>query len=386
MKFKLSNELINEIQENKEQKLFNCSLQKYEEISVITCFEENERKHPIIQILRTTSINGSEETLWYLDATNCIGSGAYGDVFSAYLIDSEWNLQEVINKKYFSEQYVIKRMIITDENGVKKIKNEAEKLSRFYPTMKPLFHEGTAYIVTKKLPGKTLNLSFSNEIVKLSFPEKISLIKEIWFAVNRMHHNTIDGKPAIVHGDLHSDNILVEYQYINKFKRYKFNVSLIDFGLSFYQSKDEPYKDVSFEKEPFVNDIFKLGGLFQSFFKKNNYSHENNELFKKTIRFIDKMFDITCSERPTSDEILNFFVAMDNLLTIKALPKEMQKNYKEEISDYLKRIENQGPTEVNKSSKLSLFGFFNYCLNSITSNEPEKKNNYELMEVKKNSN
>lgn len=223
MKFKLSKELINEIQENKEQKLFNCSLQKSEEVSAISSFEKNDKNQPTGQIIRTTNINGNEETLWYLDETNCIGSGAYGDVFFAYLIDSEWNVHEVIHKKYFSEQYVIKRMIITDENGVKEIENEVEKLSRFYPTMKPLFHNETAYIITKRLPGKTLSLSLSKEIVNLSFPAKISLIKEIWFAVNRMHHNTIDGKPAIVHSDLHSENILVEYQFINKFKRYKFN-------------------------------------------------------------------------------------------------------------------------------------------------------------------
>lgn len=392
MKFKLNKEKIKEIYENKDQTVFEL-----QEAGLIV----------------RTKDNSSKEVLWYLDTNKVLGKGCDGIVFPAYPINSKGEIEVDSSAQYVGKVFSLK------DNAEKKIREEAKKTSQFYRTMQPVFFEDKAYIITKRLPGSTMNF-FKK---KLSLSEAVRLMKEICFEINNIH------RKLIVHGDIHPDNLLIKRliqdELKEKYSKYIYNISFIDFGLSsVYQcNDDELYKDGSFDDLKL--DIFKLGVIFEKiflmqededielFFKKvkkfiyyvdvfdifkleMTFEPENNkedidiELFKKTKEFIERMVHIDYHKRPTSTEVLNFFVALDNLLTIYKLPKEEQKQYKEEIDDYIERINFPGKNssrrnfklekkvenaEVKQSEESILYRLFNSCLNSeaLISDEKEKK-------------
>lgn len=349
------------------------------------------------------SLKGKPKTYsYFVIDPNPIGKGAYGEIFKAYLIDSKTNK---INASKIWVDKKIKFFDNTDEEykeksekekskfrerKLKKVRREASFLNQFYKTKVPVIVGSYAHIITEYL-GEDDAIQYIEKanpkepeapistllprVASANFKEKINLIKEICFAYNNLHHNTVQTGRALFHGDVKGNNIRIQYNE----KKHVFDVYIVDFGLARHlgDNPETVFRTLKYLQDEFniqnegqlpkgtpyhlgfeafegyqgiFNDIYIFTVIFLIIldakypFKKkvaasqgfNQYSGQkmaaraaydftglnvpkfplNIDVAKFLIDFCNRMQNQNYLLRPSTDEVLTFIVALSNLCEV----------------------------------------------------------------------
>jgi serine/threonine protein kinase len=300
--------------------------------------------------------NPRAPTYYKVNENKLIGKGTFGHVYPAIQFDP-------VTHKHINENLCVKKGPKTYIEP-----DEAELLAHYYQPIKYItttYSEETFILMPYLGIPISHNCTLATELKKLTFLEKTLLLREIALAYNHIHHSTIS-TPATVHRDVKPENVLVKIN-INPYTKNKiFNVSPIDFNLADNLSKaitpsengtdmtkaPENYSDHAITKinaSSEKSDIYSLVSIFAMVLgEKNPYIHKipykndpqtaarkdfevngirinlptfelqtrkslSNRLQKSILRFLNAMQNQDPESRPTSDEVLKFFVTLNIL-------------------------------------------------------------------------
>ncbi len=181
-----------------------------------------------------------------------------------------------------------------------------------------------SYIVMKKLPGKELS---SLKLESFTIEQKIQLFLKVLLALKNQVHDL-----DLVHKDINSDNILVEFCE----KTEIFTVNIIDYGLAKKIEKGEQYNITVHPIEPPINygtptqdrqeyDILCLTGFSErlfcipdSYLSKNKKVNATNLAEKHQHRLeklIKSMFASDPESRPTIGALISEVEAIQDEMT-----------------------------------------------------------------------
>lgn len=278
------------------------------------------------------------------DSDSLIGEGGYGSVYKAFPIDAKTGkLQE--------KAYAVKKIAQKHYEA-----SEFNLFKRYYKVYPPAFTDSDVYIVSELFPGVDLFDRDSNlhpSLTTLSFQQTLKLIVELCIALNLFHHDTYSTGDAISHSDIKGQNIRVYFDPLTG----RIYANIFDFGMA-KEIEDNPdhliahgsgtplyfppeliklSRGIKSDIYAFVPIIISLlGGMpFEDKFphlKKMDfaalaaapYTYTNMLLkyeaeikaFKLPLRniiitFLDRM-QAEYSKRPSSDEMLKFFIVLSN--------------------------------------------------------------------------
>jgi serine/threonine protein kinase len=296
-------------------------------------FTPTDRPLCLLQIKDKDSKHGV--TRFYgFEAGDIIGEGAYGKVYKAYAIDPASGFMSL------DKCVVVK---IMDAKHFKN--NEHEIASKFLPLSVRIDYEKKILLVQPYL-GKPLESH--PDLGILSPKNLLSLIKNLVFKFNEMHHETLRTGIIIVHGDVKPGNILLNLVFDpkNPDTLIGMEVNPIDFGLSQYMCTDDSKYTHDFGRKgngyfpeetktpvPGIgikSDIYQLAGviayllgfrgkdhaILQSQYRLENLTKIKEFKFTPTVEkifidFLNKMRHADYRCRPESDEVLKFFQLLD---------------------------------------------------------------------------
>lgn len=233
---------------------------------------------------------GKKQTIKYfsieLNELNFLGQGSFGQVRLASLIAPDSNGSFTLppdpdpsNKQFavkIFDRYKLRQGgALSDSEIEANIAQEALMLGFYYKTEQPVESDSYIYLFTEYIPGSSLETFLqSDEFKTLTFLERLSLLREIMFAFNMVHKPFLKtGRQAHIHADIKPANINVEVMEGNP---KKFNVFIIDFGLSLQfslkESELEPWgasgtpsfmaPEALEDKRGIISDVYALAGIF----------------------------------------------------------------------------------------------------------------------------
>lgn len=287
-----------------------------------------------------------------------IGKGSYGRIYKAYALNPT-TAEPILDK------FIIVKEVKTEDFEEK----EFNIGSSFIDIYETFTHGDFTYI-----PQPYLGSSLKNnpEVIKLSPKNLLSLIKNLVFKMNEMHHPALRSSMVIAHGDVKMDNILVRILYNSLSQPSDITVNFIDFGLSktletiqvdkdqktFTIADDNPSKLHEFTVEGneyfpeetktqnpqfgIKSDIFQLAAVIAELLGAQDKSHLNQWVFTQSkytlaelpklaefkfgaevdkiiVDFINTMRHKDYNSRPDSDITCQFFFTLGNLQKAQTL-------------------------------------------------------------------
>lgn len=283
-----------------------------------------------------------------LDFSAKLGEGAYGKVYKSYEINRD---DGKFIKSIDGQDKCYAAKLFKEK--VDKIDKEREFLSALYETLPLIECDKGILLLSEYVPGINLldkKSKLSQEIARLPFISRLSIIHQLLYILNPIHHASPFHDKPFVHGDISGQNIKV---HIDK-ESGKIEVFLLDFGLSDYFENEEDTKPTKIEGTPehlppevifnrrrsLKSDIYALTPLFlqllgakKTFDNKRNYQITNRFFYSTPFEFkglfkeldlrsyphnllepckvfLNKMQSLAYEKRPNSDECLSFFTAL----------------------------------------------------------------------------
>lgn len=282
---------------------------------------------------------------------NIIGRGSYGTVYLAHPVDHDSGVIDLTTK------LAVKKFRNIDELNAR----EATFFNSYYGQCELLHSDKFDYMVMEYISGKSImhnnnsdsTYGLNNNLAKLDFCSRVKVIMNIMMTINLIHHDTPNTGTALVHGDINGSNILINLDDQTN----SINVYIIDFGLA----KELEVPQDELQPAPMVGtplfmpkelagdislhgvrtDIYALTPIFacilgatDPFINRNKLRWYEKGYFetpydftglceslampeypykiKKLItRFLTRMQSIEPSNRPNSDETLQFFVKLN---------------------------------------------------------------------------
>jgi len=328
---------------------------------------------------------GKSLSYYVIDYGERLGKGSFGEVYKAHKYDLDTN---TLDKEHPFAAKIFKKEVNKEED----LKREVKILRQYYKT-EPLQKIGDEWLViTEYVPGENLqNEKTRSKLEELTFFQRVNLINQLVLGVDRLHQTTFT-RSAIIHGDFKPSNVGLEIDI----KRGSTDISIFDFGLSFFPKNNSHSPEQSEGKKTIGNavyfpvetlgayfgiktDIYMLVNLisvilgeerpwklksaipdtFPRCRAKTKYFLDNLiefptilsnfDLKKATIAFLNRMQSNKYDERPDSDEVLRFFTTLN--LYCKTLEKTSEKHSEKRAGDQVgnltKTINGYGDTLNN---------------------------------------
>jgi serine/threonine protein kinase len=283
-----------------------------------------------------------------------VGKGGFGKVYKCFPLDPQTGMKDLK-----TAPWAVK--VISAE----KFDKEEQRLSLYYKTLTPIWGDtDEIYCLAEYFPGEDFFISDTDlnpKFSELKLGETFELFQQFCLALNLVHNkNTAKGN-VVMHGDIKGNNIKINVNTspYNKF----FDVYLFDFGLShevegknillnlkrasgtLEYTAPEVYNDylmgIRSDVRSFTPILIALFGGDDPFeYKRDNLKMNSKvtESFFTTSyqlkgilnkfsedlkaiplpiedivkKFIERMQATTYSERPDSDELLQFSIALNN--------------------------------------------------------------------------
>jgi serine/threonine protein kinase len=259
---------------------------------------------------------------------NKLGDGSFGSVYEVNITGPG-----IDHRKSF-----VKKVVPTSEFVQTEPLIQARYSTTFAPTETNTFgfFSETSWI-TERIPGVYFQYSNTNSLPLL---EKLCLINNLALQMNLLHHTTPSSGPAVVHGDIKSENVLFQ----NK------SIGLIDYGLSYFLEDDDPNtlnKRMSknilnpsyFPREAcngyfcIKTDIYLAANVIRSLLKWSELPAQIKPFVNKFISrcLIDKGAD-GYKSRPDSDEFLKFFNTLHLYCYADSLENKINNSEEENIT------------------------------------------------------
>lgn len=286
-----------------------------------------------------------------------IGKGGYGEIYKAYAIDP-------ISYQPIRDKFIVIKEIDSREFSQSEFNIGSSSIGMY----EPIEYRNYTYIAQPFLGSSLKN---NPEIKKLSPKNLLSLIKNLVFKMNELHHPTLRSGMAVAHGDVKMQNILVKFIYDSHSQLKDIEINFIDFGLSASLEKKQVYAEdqktyrvaddnpqklhrfsiVGNEYFPqetktgtprfgVKSDIYQLAAVIAELlgardrgfgswvFTQPKYSQTElsklpdfkfgDKVNKLVVDFINKMRHQKYVSRPTSDETCKFFFALSNFYKAQA--------------------------------------------------------------------
>ncbi len=291
---------------------------------------------------------GSTARYYLVDHNNRLGKGATGTVCVAHRINPKTGIQA-------KSAVAVK---VLSESRRKEIENEVRIQSQYHKTEPIVEANGKIYVVTEKIPGKTITNdsgAISQDLLKFDLDQRVHLITSLLARLSELHHTTPSSGGAIVHADLKGANLLYSMDNDNKPI-----ASPIDFGESMaleytqelqvqsaegvrgtpdyiapeifngkvYSAKSDIYaitatvamilgepetlKNKSASYKGAMNELDQLK-FSQSKFCVDNVDIDDAEVKRSVVMFLNRMQSYSVSRRPGTSECLKFFTTLHNL-------------------------------------------------------------------------
>lgn len=305
------------------------------------------------------AVNNSTGPFYVIDDTKLIGKGCFGSAYLTYLVDENDN----INIKESEENLYVTKIISKGEFDAIAFESKCFN-KKSGPSEPPIGNYDNLLIVSKYFPGFDLSSDeTSPEVKALSFTDTANLLAQLAMAINLIHHHTASTGTGLFHGDIKGENIRVNIvESGNGF--YRIDATLLDYGFSvkiqgsaiteegIRKLQGTPvylapelhfamggiksdirslvpvvlrllraihpfeYKHSATNQLDYLYAKYDFSGIFTDMFKTPlfffNGKCMDEQLKRLIIKFIEKMQHDDYGERPDSDELLQFFLALSN--------------------------------------------------------------------------